>query len=67
MTEQGRKGGAAWGAVGWGVGVLALLVALPLAASGRLPDRLEPPPDWEAGSGRPDDSLPLWARHSSPR
>ncbi|MFG2948312.1 DUF1648 domain-containing protein [Streptomyces adustus] len=59
MTEQGRKSGAAWGAVGWGVGVLALLVALPLAASGRLPDRLAT--HWEAGSGRPDDSMPLWA------
>ncbi|MER5822804.1 DUF1648 domain-containing protein, partial [Streptomyces mirabilis] len=58
MTEQGRKGGAAWGAVGWSVGVLALLVALPLAASGRLPDRLAT--HWEAGSGRPDDSMPLW-------
>ncbi|MFD8212960.1 DUF1648 domain-containing protein [Streptomyces sp. NPDC059697] len=59
MTEQGRKSGAAWGAVGWGVGVLALLVALPLAASGRLPDRLAT--HWGAGSGRPDDSMPLWA------
>ncbi|MER5535698.1 DUF1648 domain-containing protein [Streptomyces mirabilis] len=59
MTEQGRKNGAAWGAVGWGVGVLALLVALPLAASGRLPDRLAT--HWEAGSDRPDDSMPLWA------
>jgi hypothetical protein len=58
VTEQGRKGGAAWGAVGWSVGVLALLVALPLAASGRLPDRLAT--HWEAGSGRPDDSMPLW-------
>ncbi|MGX5186736.1 DUF1648 domain-containing protein [Streptomyces avermitilis] len=59
MTEHVRKSGAAWGAVGWGVGVLALLVALPLAASGRLPDRLAT--HWEAGSGRPDDSMPLWA------
>ncbi|QUW81839.1 DUF1648 domain-containing protein [Streptomyces mirabilis] len=59
MTEQGRKSGAVWGAVGWGVGVLALLVALPLAASGRLPDRLAT--HWDAGSGRPDDSMPLWA------
>ncbi|MFD7878336.1 DUF1648 domain-containing protein [Streptomyces sp. NPDC059766] len=59
MTERGRKSGEAWGAVGWGVGVLALLVALPLAASGRLPDRLAT--HWDAGSGRPDDSMPLWA------
>jgi hypothetical protein len=59
VTEQGRKSGAVWGAVGWGVGVLALLVALPLAASGRLPDRLAT--HWDAGSGRPDDSMPLWA------
>ncbi|SES44189.1 Protein of unknown function [Streptomyces sp. yr375] len=48
-----------WGAVGWGVGVLALLVGLPLAASGRLPDRLAT--HWGAGSGRPDGSMPLWA------
>ncbi|MCX4460893.1 DUF1648 domain-containing protein [Streptomyces sp. NBC_01728] len=59
MTEQVRKSGAAWGAVGWGVGVLALLVALPLAASGRLPDRLAT--HWHAGSGRPDGSMPLLA------
>ncbi|MET7602592.1 DUF1648 domain-containing protein [Streptomyces avermitilis] len=59
MTEQVRKSGAAWGAVGWGVGVLVLLVALPLAASGRLPDRLAT--HWHAGSDRPDDSMPLWA------
>ncbi|MET7458061.1 DUF1648 domain-containing protein [Streptomyces sp. NPDC005574] len=41
------------------MGVLALLVALPLAASGRLPDRLAT--HWSAGSGRPDGSMPLWA------
>ncbi|MFI9568830.1 DUF1648 domain-containing protein [Streptomyces rishiriensis] len=58
MTEQVRRSGAAWGAVGWGVGVLALLVALPLAASGRLPDRLAT--HWDAGSVRPDGSMPLW-------
>lgn len=59
MTDRARKSGAAWGAVSWGVGVLALLPTLPLAASGRLPDRLAT--HWDAGSGRPDGSMPLWA------
>ncbi|MFF3328881.1 DUF1648 domain-containing protein [Streptomyces sp. NPDC002888] len=59
MNDQGRGSGAGWGAVGWGVGVLAVLVALPLAASRRLPGRLAT--HWEAGSGRPDGSMPLWA------
>ncbi|MDK1347562.1 DUF1648 domain-containing protein [Streptomyces sp. 378] len=36
-----------------------LLVALPLAAAGRLPDRLAT--HWDAGSGKPDSSMPLWA------
>ncbi|QDQ16378.1 DUF1648 domain-containing protein [Streptomyces spectabilis] len=38
---------------------LALLIALPLVASHRLPDRLAT--HWSAGSARPDDSMPLWA------
>lgn len=48
-----------WSAVGWGLGILALLVALPLAASGRLPDRLAT--HWSFGSARPDSSMPFWA------
>ncbi|WP_314225672.1 DUF1648 domain-containing protein [Streptomyces zaehneri] len=59
MTERGRRSAAAWGAVGWCVGVLALLVALPPAASSRLPERLAT--HWNAGSGRPDGSMALWA------
>ncbi|MFI0774747.1 DUF1648 domain-containing protein [Streptomyces sp. NPDC021212] len=59
MTDRGRKSAAVWGVAGWGLGVLALLVALPPAASGRLPDRLAT--HWDAGSGRPDGSMPLWA------
>ncbi|MFB6614739.1 DUF1648 domain-containing protein [Streptomyces sp. NPDC056367] len=58
----GRTGGAgatAWVAAGWAAGVAALLVALPLAASGRLPDRLAT--HWGSGSGAPDGSMPLWA------
>ncbi|MFV0137962.1 DUF1648 domain-containing protein [Streptomyces sp. HMX87] len=39
--------------------MLVLLVALPLAAGGRLPDRLAT--HWGAGSGEPDSSMPLWA------
>ncbi|MFD7258473.1 DUF1648 domain-containing protein [Streptomyces sp. NPDC059874] len=50
---------AAWGVVAWAAGVLALLVALPLAAGGRLPDRLAT--HWDSGSGAPDGSMPLWA------
>ncbi|MEU5074309.1 DUF1648 domain-containing protein [Streptomyces asoensis] len=59
MTDRGRRSTAAWGAVGWCAGVLVLLVALPVAASGRLPARLAT--HWDAGSGRPDGSMPLWA------
>lgn len=36
-----------------------LLVALPLAAGSRLSDRLAT--HWDAGSGKPDSSMPLWA------
>ncbi|MET8030507.1 DUF1648 domain-containing protein [Streptomyces avermitilis] len=59
MTGQARRNGAALGAAGWGLGVLSLLTAMPLAASGRLPDRLAT--HWDSGSGRPDGSMPLWA------
>ncbi|MFJ3305216.1 DUF1648 domain-containing protein [Streptomyces sp. NPDC086549] len=60
MTDRaGRKSGAVWGVAGAGAGVLVLLVGLPSAASGRLPDRLAT--HWSAGSGRPDGSMPLWA------
>ncbi|MEU3775373.1 DUF1648 domain-containing protein [Streptomyces sp. NPDC032472] len=45
-------------AFGWGAGVLALLVAMPVAASGRLPDRLAT--HWSATAGEPDGSMPLW-------
>lgn len=48
-----------WAAGGWIAGVLVLLVALPLAAGDRLPDRLAT--HWNAGSGEPDSSMPLWA------
>ncbi|MFE7621014.1 DUF1648 domain-containing protein [Streptomyces sp. NPDC057496] len=53
-----RGGGALWGAAGWTVGVLVLLVGMPLAAGGRLPERLAT--HWGA-SGGPDGSMPLWA------
>ncbi|WP_323056071.1 DUF1648 domain-containing protein [Streptomyces sp. NEAU-W12] len=60
MTDRaGRRSAAAWSAAGWAVGVLVLLVALPLAAGSRLPDRLAT--HWDAGSGKPDSSMPLWA------
>ncbi|MFI5794294.1 DUF1648 domain-containing protein [Streptomyces sp. NPDC051677] len=59
MTDQTRRNGAVWGAVGWGLGVLALLAALPWAARGRLPDRLAT--HWSVGSARPDSSMPFWA------
>ncbi|MEU3406897.1 DUF1648 domain-containing protein [Streptomyces sp. NPDC006670] len=48
-----------WGAAGWGAGVLALLVGLPLAAAGRLPDPVAT--HWTADSNGPDGSSPLWA------
>ncbi|WP_327280775.1 MULTISPECIES: DUF1648 domain-containing protein [unclassified Streptomyces] len=59
---NGRTGwgsGSVWGAAVWAAGVLVLLVALPLAASGRLPARLAT--HFDGGSGRPDGSMPLWA------
>ncbi|MET9886375.1 DUF1648 domain-containing protein [Streptomyces sp. NPDC006430] len=57
--RTGRRSAADWGVAGWAAGVLVLLVALPLAASGRLPDRLAT--HFDGGSGRPDGSMPLWA------
>ncbi|WP_309248877.1 DUF1648 domain-containing protein [Streptomyces sp. MNP-20] len=48
-----------WGALGASAAPLLLLLALPLAAAHRLPDRLAT--HWSGGSARPDDSLPLWA------
>ncbi|MDQ0688435.1 hypothetical protein QFZ56_007398 [Streptomyces achromogenes] len=57
MSGQARRNAVVWVA-GWGIGVLVLLVALPLAASSRLPDRIAT--HWR-GSGRPDGSMPLWA------
>ncbi len=60
MTDRaGRNSAAAWGVTGWVSGVLVLLVALPLVAGSRLPDRLAT--HWDADSGRPDSSMPLWA------
>ncbi|MFB6849416.1 DUF1648 domain-containing protein [Streptomyces sp. NPDC056373] len=61
MTDDqaGRKATAVRGVVCWSAGVLALLVALPLVAAGRLPDRLAT--HWDAGTGEPDGSMPLWA------
>ncbi|MEV0258556.1 DUF1648 domain-containing protein [Streptomyces sp. NPDC050732] len=53
-----RASGTAWAGVGWCAGVLALLLGIPLAASGRLPDRLAT--HWGTG-GEPDGSMPLWA------
>ncbi|WP_406195335.1 DUF1648 domain-containing protein [Kitasatospora sp. NBC_01560] len=50
--------GARWSAAAWTTGVAATLVALPLVAAGRLPDRVAT--HWGAG-GRPDGSLPFWA------
>lgn len=53
------KDRAGWGVAGGAAGVLVLLVGMPVAASGRLPDRLAT--HWSSGSGAPDDSMPLWA------
>ncbi|MEU0910872.1 DUF1648 domain-containing protein [Streptomyces althioticus] len=61
MTERTERGnGTLWGAGAgiWVVGVLALLVAFPLAARDRLPDRLAT--HWGTG-GDPDSSMPFWA------
>ncbi|MBT2543461.1 DUF1648 domain-containing protein [Streptomyces sp. ISL-44] len=57
MTDRTKTSGARWGAAIWAVGVLAVLAALPSAASSRLPDRLAT--HW--GGGSPDGSMALWA------
>ncbi|MEU6234864.1 DUF1648 domain-containing protein [Kitasatospora sp. NPDC047058] len=49
--------GARRGAAVWAVAVYAALVALPLAAAGRLP---EPVATHWSGSGGPDGSTPFW-------
>ncbi|MER6778591.1 MULTISPECIES: DUF1648 domain-containing protein [unclassified Streptomyces] len=53
----GSKSVAAWGTAAWAAGILALLVALPLAARRGFDDRLAT--HWGA-LGQPDGSLPLW-------
>ncbi|MBV2154962.1 DUF1648 domain-containing protein [Kitasatospora sp. SUK 42] len=56
-TGRPARRGALWAAVAWTLGVLALLVALPLAARDRLPEQVAT--HW---SGRnPDGSMPLTA------
>ncbi|MFJ6935500.1 DUF1648 domain-containing protein [Streptomyces sp. NPDC101132] len=57
MTDRTKSNGARWGAAIWAVGVLAVLAALPFAASARLPERLAT--HW--GADAPDGSMPLWA------
>ncbi|MCX4807712.1 DUF1648 domain-containing protein [Streptomyces sp. NBC_01214] len=60
MTEgTERKRGVRWGVAVWAAVITAVLIALPWAASGRLPERLAT--HWGAGSGGPDGSMPLWA------
>ncbi|MFE1873405.1 DUF1648 domain-containing protein [Streptomyces sp. NPDC059496] len=60
MTEgTERKRGVRWGVAVWAAVITAALIALPWAASGRLPERLAT--HWGAGSGGPDGSMPLWA------
>ncbi|MFI8387580.1 DUF1648 domain-containing protein [Streptomyces sp. NPDC085540] len=60
MTEgTERKRGVRWGVAVWAAVITAVLVALPWAASRRLPERLAT--HWGAGSGGPDGSMPLWA------
>ncbi|MFD5416442.1 DUF1648 domain-containing protein [Streptomyces sp. NPDC127069] len=63
MTDRTKRNGARWGAATWVAGVTAVLAALPVAASGRLPERLAT--HWGDG-GSPDDSMPLWAAASFP-
>ncbi|MEV0122155.1 DUF1648 domain-containing protein [Streptomyces sp. NPDC050703] len=59
MNERKRRVGVAtWSAAGWSAGVLLLLAGAPLAARGRLPERVAT--HWGAG-GEPDGSMPLWA------
>lgn len=56
--KDGPSPAARWGAAGAVVAVAALLVGLPWAAHGRLPDRLAT--HWSGGEA-PDGSMPLWA------
>ncbi|MGW2281007.1 DUF1648 domain-containing protein [Streptomyces sp. NPDC001770] len=59
MNERAKdRRGAVGGAVCWAVGILALLVGMVPAASGRLPERVAT--HWNE-AGRPDGSMPLWA------
>ncbi|MER6399741.1 DUF1648 domain-containing protein [Kitasatospora sp. NPDC001603] len=59
MSSGGnRNRGARWSAAAWVAGVLGALVALPLSAAGRLPERVAT--HWGDG-GHPDGSLPRWA------
>ncbi|MFF0302891.1 DUF1648 domain-containing protein [Streptomyces sp. NPDC004562] len=58
MKYSGRGGGTTWGLVGWCAGILLLLVGMPLAARGRLPETLAT--HW-SGSGEADSSMSLWA------
>ncbi|MGA5275832.1 DUF1648 domain-containing protein [Streptomyces cellulosae] len=64
-AEQASERGSAavWGAGAWGAGVLALLVAFPLVARDRLPNRLAT--HWGTG-GDPDSSMPFWAATAFP-
>ncbi|WP_327381475.1 DUF1648 domain-containing protein [Streptomyces sp. NBC_01207] len=60
MTEgTERKRGVRWGVAVWAAVITTVLIALPWAASGRLPERLAT--HWGAGFGGPDGSMPLWA------
>ncbi|MFG2989331.1 DUF1648 domain-containing protein [Streptomyces sp. NPDC048257] len=54
----GLKSGPAWGTAAWAAGILALLVALPLAAHRGFEGVLAT--HWNAW-GEPDGALPLWA------
>lgn len=64
MKDRGlRENAAVWGVAGWAAGILVLLVAMPLAARDRLPERLAT--HWGV-SGGPDDSLPLWMATLAP-
>ncbi|MEV6975562.1 DUF1648 domain-containing protein [Kitasatospora sp. NPDC093806] len=55
QVDQAADRAVGWGAPVWAVGVLALLLALPLAAHGRLPEPMATHWDGE----RPDDSMSL--------
>ncbi|WP_307806846.1 DUF1648 domain-containing protein, partial [Streptomyces sp. FH025] len=57
VTDRPVRRGALWGAVAWTLGVLALLIALPLAARDRLPEQVAT--HWSGSS--PDGSMSLTA------